>query len=246
MNTKELLESRWKVITFAVLAVLVCAANIGAYKVGQLAPSGYGFSALQVVLQEHPSFNTFVWSSWFQVNGLFILGLLAILLGSGLIAGEVSKGTIFFLLSKPVNRERILLTKYGVSAGLLLAVSVLSSVVVAVTCALLGQPQNVLSLLVATVLLWLATLFPLGVALCFSLIAPDSLRAVIFAALVVLVLALLPLSLASGPNPSLGAFWSSQHAYLAGSFPVVEYVICLLTAVIPLAVALVVFRRKAY
>jgi ABC-2 type transport system permease protein len=248
MKTKELLEARWKAITFAVLAILICATNIVVYQVSQSAVSKQVPSSVQTLLQDHPitSFDSSVWGGWFQTNGPFILGLFAILLGSGLIASEVSKGTLFFLLSKPVSRERIMLTKYGVSAGLLLVVSVLSGIVVAVTCAVLGHPQNVLSLLIATILLWLATLFPLGVALCFSLISPDTLRATVFAALVVIVLTLLPLSLSGGLSWSLGHFWSNQQAYITGGFPLLEYLICLVTAAIPLLIALVVFRRRAY
>jgi ABC-2 type transport system permease protein len=44
----------------------------------------------------------------------------------------------------------------------------------------------------------------------------------------------------------IGAYWRNQHAYLAGGFPLKEYLVCLLTALVPLVAALVVFRRQAY
>lgn len=192
------------------------------------------------------NFNVFVWEHWFATNGPLFLALFAAILGGGLLANEVSKGTIFFLLSKPVSRDRILLTKYGVSAGLLLAVSVLSSVALAVTSIALGHPPALLQLLVATGLLWLATLFPLGLALFFSLISPDSLRPVAFSLLITLALILLPAILPNGLNWSLGYYWSNLDAYLTGSFPLKEYLVCLVAAAVPLFAALAVFRRKAY
>ena len=245
MKTKEVLEARWKVITFALLAFLGIAGNMATYPfvAGSSVPStppNLGPTRLP------NTFNAFVWSHWFAANGLLILGLFAAILGGGLIANEVSKGTIFFLLSKPVSRERILLTKYGVSAGLLLAVSVMGSVVVVIASIILGHPQDLLHLLIATGLLWLATLFPLGLALFFSTVLPDSLRPVIFSLLITVGLVLLPTILPNGLNWSLWHYWSSLDGYLAGSFPFKEYLVCLVTALVPLLVALIMFRRKAY
>jgi ABC-type transport system involved in multi-copper enzyme maturation permease subunit len=250
MKTKELLEARWKLITFALLALLGVASNIAAYSFDKatIADSNVPSVLRHLLVPEYPAstFNAFVWGHWFAANGLFILGLFATILGGGLIANEVSKGTIFFLLSKPVSRERILLTKYGVSAGLLLAVSLMSSIVLAIICIILGHPQDLLHLLVATGLLWLAVLFPLGLSLFFSIVSPDSLRPVIFSLLITVALVLLPAILPNGLDWSLGRYWSSLDAYLAGSFPLKEYLVCLVMALVPLFAALVVFRRKAY
>lgn len=249
MKTKELLEARWKVITFALLALLGVAGNIASYPFYKIIVTTNNVpSLLQNLLPEllANSFNTFVWSHWFATNGPFILVIFAAILGGGLIANEVSKGTIFFLLSKPVSRERILLTKYGVSSGLLLAVSVMGSIVIAIAGIILGHPQDLLPLLVATGLLWLAVLFPLGLSLFFSIVLSDSIRPVIFSLLITAVLVLLPASLPNGLDWSLWRYWSSLDAYLVGSFPLKEYLVCLVVALMPLFAALVVFRRKAY
>jgi ABC-type transport system involved in multi-copper enzyme maturation permease subunit len=250
MKTKELLEARWKVIIFELLALLTSAGNIVFYPSNTMQPSADHDipSMFQNLVPSHftNSFNTFVWESWFATNGPFILGLFAAILGGGLIANEVSKGTIFFLLSKPVSRERILLIKYGVSAGLLLAVSAMSSIALAIMSIVLGYPQDLLHLLIATVLLWLAALFPLGLALFFSIVSPDSLRPVVFSLLITITLVLLPAILPNGLNWSLWHYWNNLDAYLTGSFPLKEYLVCLVTALVPLLAALIVFRRKAY
>ncbi len=245
MKTKELLEARWKVILFALLALLLAGVDVASYRF--IPPSGGAIPPpLQKLLQERlMNFSVFAWGQWFQVNGPATLLLLAVMLGCGLIAGEVSKGTIFFLLSKPVSRERILLTKYGVSMGFLFVVSVIGSISVEGASIALGHPQDILHLLVATVLLWLGALFPLGLSLFFSTISPDSVRPLIFALLITVALAL-PATLPNGLDWSLWRYWSSLDAYLSGGLPLKEYLVCLVTAALPLLGALIVFRKKAY
>src|SRR5258708_24314806 len=73
----------------------------------------------QQVQQLTSSYSLYVWGNWFAKNGPEILAVLAAVLGAGLIAGEVSKGTIFLLLGKPISRERPLLTTYALSALIL-------------------------------------------------------------------------------------------------------------------------------
>jgi hypothetical protein len=89
-------------------------------------------------------------------------------------------------------------------------------------------------------------LFPLGLALFFSVTSPDSLRSVVFSLLITTALVLLPTVLPNGLDWSLWHYWSSLDAYLTGSFPLKEYLVCLVTALVPLLAALIVFRRKAY
>jgi ABC-type transport system involved in multi-copper enzyme maturation permease subunit len=248
MKTKELLEARWKVIIFGLLALVTSAGNIAFYPLDRTQSGADSNGLFQNLVPAHlaNNFNAFVWENWFAMNGPFVLGLCAAILGGGLIANEVSKGTIFFLLSKPASRERIVLTKYGVSAGLLLAVSVMSSIALAIISIVLRHPQDLLRLLIATVLLWLASLFPLGLALFFSVVSPDSLRSVVFSLLITIALVVLPLALPNGLNWSLWRYWNSPDAYITSIFPLKEYFVCLVTALVPLLAALVVFHRKAY
>src|SRR5574340_1566010 len=121
MVTKELIEARWKAIICGVIALVlveVSTATFGLFK------SALGTSNMQQMpqfLQQQlqqmiSTFDLYVWGNWFAKNGPEIMIVMAIVLGSGLIAGEVNKGTIFFLLGKPISRERVLLIKYAISA----------------------------------------------------------------------------------------------------------------------------------
>ncbi|WP_241078424.1 ABC transporter permease subunit [Natranaerofaba carboxydovora] len=54
---------------------------------------------------------TYIWSQWHGNNLVQIGAILSIILGMGVIAKETSKGTISFLVSKPVSRFEIFTTK---------------------------------------------------------------------------------------------------------------------------------------
>ena len=52
MKTKEVLEARWKMITFAVLALLVSAGNVAFYPLHQSSVDGRVAFPLQSLMQE--------------------------------------------------------------------------------------------------------------------------------------------------------------------------------------------------
>lgn len=250
MVVKELIEARWKAITCGLLALVLVEASAATYDL--LKPVLSNTSSLQMpqflqqqVQQLTSSYSLYVWGNWFAKNGAEVLAVLAAVLGAGLIAGEVSKGTIFLLLGKPISRERVLLTKYVVSALILFAVTVLSSVALIITAAIAGYPQQLGGIIISTVLLWLGVLFVLGLALLFSVLFKDVLRPLL-CTLVITILAIIPGFFPDWGAWSLLGYWSSQAAYLGQSFPTKELIICLVAAALPLFLALILFRRQAY
>jgi ABC-type transport system involved in multi-copper enzyme maturation permease subunit len=253
---KEVIEARGKVLIGLVLALLIAVGTTYAYSLIQdllqrpetqsaLATSGGSGAGLAAL----GTFDTYVWGNWYAKNGGLILGGLAAFLGAALVAGEVSKGSIFFLLSQPVSRDRVLLTKYAVNAGLLLGVGLLIAVALWITAALMGQALPVGGLLASTLLLWLGTLAILGAALLFSVLVPDALRA---AGLAVVVAVLLGLPGVIGTfvpgwaDWSLPNYWASLPAFQGTALPLKELAIDLVAAGLPLAAALLLFRRRAY
>lgn len=232
MIKKELREARWKIIVIGGLALLISGTNTYPYAPDTPSP------LLDIPL--------FIWQQWFWVTGPLLLGFLAALLGSALIAEEVTNGTIFFLLSKPISRHRLLLTKYGISAGVLFTLTLLTSIIIAGMSSAIGHPQEVGRLGVATLLLWLNTLFPLGLSLFFSTLSTRSIYPLIFTILIIIALTLLPTIPSGNLDWSLWLYWSSQDAYLNGTFPLKEFLVCLVTATLPVLGALAVFRTKIY
>ena len=203
-----------------------------------------------------------------------ILVPLAGLFGVALVSAEVGQGSIFLLLSRPLGRRRVLLTKYAVCAACLFAVALVGAVGMIFSAMAHGYPPeavNVGRIFVAATLFWLGALFVLGVSLLASVIFGNVILTILAAAgTVYLVYA--------GPDivQSIveGIFWtSSDYAqtwreriawtdafdrwrlsnYWGGYYTLdrnatmaQSFLVCLLTAVPPLLLALWLFRRKAY
>jgi ABC-2 type transport system permease protein len=256
MVVKEFIEARWKAIVGSVVAVMFTAALASTYNLikNVLAGQLTGEAAQQIpsqlqgqIQQLTGSYDGYIWSQWFSKNGPEILAILAAVLGASLIASEVNKGTIFFLLSKPVSRDRVLLTKYLVSALILLGVVLLSGITILVAAAMVGHPQHVGGVLISTILLWLGMLFVLGLALLFSVLFHDVLRPLIFSLLLTLLLSIPGFI----PNVtlndwSLTFYWSKFAAYQGTMFPLKALLICLIAAIVPVALAIPLFRKQAY
>ena len=250
MAVKELIEARWKAIIGVAVCAVIAGALAGTY---DLIKNLLTSSTLQQVPQSLQSqvqqvlgsYDVYVWGQWFSKNGAEVVAVLAAVLGCGLIGAEANKGTIFFLLSKPVSRVRVLLVKYAVSAGLLLAMIAAGSVAIVVAAAIVGHPQSISGVLLSTVLLWLGTLFVLGLALLFSILFKDVLWPLVFA-LIITILTSIPGLIPGWSDWSLPGYWSSQAAYLGQEFPVKALLICLVAAVVPLILAIPLFQKRAY
>ena len=118
----------------------------------------------------------------YEAGKYMVLVPLAALLGVALISGEVSRGSIFLLLSKPISRTQIFLTKYAVGAAVLLVTALLSVVVIVLSSYSHGYPAGAISIaeiLASAGLFWLGTLSVLGVATLASVLFRDVIRSVI-------------------------------------------------------------------
>ena len=250
MAVKELIEARWKAIIGIVVPVVLVVLLAASYDVIKRLVSGASLQKAPSSLQGQVqgllgSYDAYVWSQWFSKNGAEVLAILAAVLGCGLIAGEVNKGTIFFLLSKPVSRVRVLLIKYAVSAALLLAMTIASSAALLATAAIVGHPQSVGGVAISTLLLWLGTLFVMGLAMLFSVLFKDILRPLLFA-LILTIVTSIPGFIPDWSDWNLTGYWSSQTAYLGQEFPTKALIICLVAAIVPVLLAIPLFRRQAY
>lgn len=136
-----------------------------------------------------------------ELSGLYVVGgaagiaLLAGLLGAGLVSGEVGGGTIFALLSRPISRTRLFFTKYIVCAAFLLAAAVLGAVALFVVAWLRDYPFGEITwpgVVLAVFLMWLASLFVLGVAILVSILTRNTMQSLIVTAVIVLLILNIP------------------------------------------------------
>lgn len=205
---------------------------------------------------------------FFGAVGKTFLIPLAAVLGIGLISAEAGRNTIFFVLSKPVGRDRILLTKWAVGAVALLAVSAFFGTAFVASAAAKGYPLDPLSvtgIVLSILLLWLGSLSIFGLTLAVSAL----LRNVVWSAIAVLSLLVVAwafssflygfwmnyflddresLRLSAGvvQKAIIPYYWSSKDLYLGNSFVPVNFVVCLSAAALTLLAALWVFRRRAF
>lgn len=252
MITKELIDARWKVIVGLLLSILTTGFGALSYDLMRSALSPAQLDSISNTLgsnlaEQLSSYGSYVWRQAFSPfsNGGAILMIVAMLIGASLIAAEVNKGTIFLLLSRPLSRDRILLTKYGVGAVLLLGMSIIMSSVLEICGLIAGHTLDLGGLAISTLLYWLGMLFIYGLTTMFSVLFSDVLRP-IGLTVVVLILLMLPSFLPHGGDWVLPAYWASLQAFLGQAFPTKELIISLVAAIVPVAVAVPLFRRQAY
>lgn len=260
MIAKELRAARWAFLAGLVIVVLraadVATTNLHAQTLETLQNrTDADFSA--VAAGHLSAAAAYVWGTFFaDVNLYLLVGLGGVLFGAGLVAGEVSSGTIFVLLSRPVSRTRTLLTKYGIAAGLLLLLCVLCGGLALV----LGAWQGVAApspsgMLFSVLLLWLGALFVFSLTLVYSVLAPNALAAGALGFFTTYVLSIAPVFhhgppqhpeyILGGPDWSIASYWGGLGIYAGVDSPAKPLLVSLVAALVLLLTALLLFRRKA-
>jgi ABC-type transport system involved in multi-copper enzyme maturation permease subunit len=195
-----------------------------------------------------------LWATFFADTALYLLvGVGGALFGARLIAEELDTGTIFVLLSRPLSRARVLLTKYGVAAGALLALCCLAGALALLIGAVQRLHQPPIGGVVTSVaLLWLGALFVLGLTLIYSVLLPNAFAAGALGFFTAYFIVMGPLfhnqnpGLPGGQAWSLVTYWSSLDIYAGVANPFPALVIACIAASVPLPIALWLFRQRAY
>lgn len=207
-------------------------------------------------------------------GNFLILIPLAGLLGVALISGEVGRGSVFLLLSRPVSRTRTLLTKYSVCVVSLFAVALLGVLGTFVSAYAHDYPQDSLrvpEILASSVLFWLGSVFVLGLAVLASVVFGDVIRSVVATIGVAFLLYAGPdllmslselwLFVMGDPvdNPTdwnerymffqrfdLFNYWTATDPISGEWVATRNLLVCLAVAAVPLIASLWLFRRRAY
>jgi hypothetical protein len=224
---KEWRDARWRFLVAAVPVVLLVFLIAPYEDVVRMVKGMPGEDPVTIALRDI--------SDLYYFGGLFVLLPLAALLGVASISGEVSNGAIFLLLSRPVSRTRLLLSKWQMRIT-----------------------ETILSLLVP----WLGVLFVLGTALLVSIIFQTITASIVACALTlflifalpVVVAAFYPMNYASqlALRLELYTYWMPTYSYYSDDFygvggvALTNFVVCLIAALLPLLVALWLFGRKAF
>jgi ABC-type transport system involved in multi-copper enzyme maturation permease subunit len=257
MIAKELRDARWTflagIVLLAVLAYIIGKTDLHRETIADLQQlSDASFTA---VTTGHISAGAAaIWATFFADAALYLLiGVGGALFGARLIAEEVDSGAIFLLLSRPLSRERVLLSKYTVAAVALLTLCCLAGVLALVIDAAQNLQQPPIGGAISSVaLLWLGALFVLGVTLVYSVLVSNALAAGVLGFFTVYLITITPLfrhqnpALPGGQAWSLVTYWSSLDIYAGATGPFPALVIAGIAALVPLLIALFLFRRRAY
>ena len=261
MIAKEARADRWAVVVgLLVLALRLQSAVTTDLKTQTAATLLGNFDAdFSAVTAGHISAGAaFLWATFFNDLTLYLLvGVGGAILGAGLIASETSTGSIYVLLSRPFSRTRILLSKYGVAAALSLLLCVLFGAVSLGVGAWQGVAAPPLGgWAISVTLLWLGMLFVIGVAMLYSVIVPSAFAAGVLAFFTVYILTLAPLFhsgtgshvhyFLGGLDWSIVQYFGSLGIYAGVDSPVKSLLVTGIAALFPVALALVLFVRKAF
>ncbi len=282
MVAKEWRDARWKLAVAMVFTLLLVPTLTPYEEIVRMAnnfvtemPDGTQIPESQRLSTDPARYAVQDMASLYGVGGVAISLPLAVLLGVGLVSGEVGNGTILLLLSKPVGRTRALLAKYAVCAGALLVASAFGALLLTVGAATSGYPFEQFSfpgVALSVLLLWLGTLFVLGIALLASVVFRNLVVSVAIAVLALyVILSAFPQFLLSLfyeyqvrftdvrpgmerpgftetiiQNLDLVQYWTSERMFIGEGLAATSFLACLIAAMTPLLLALWVFRRKAY
>ena len=278
MIGKEWRDAGWKLVLGAVAFLAVAAISPWPYEQIQVSVERDIATQKDVEFMREPGYPArFAWGDLEQLHrhaNHAILVPLAGLLGVSLVSAEVGQGSIFLLLSRPLGRRRVLLTKYAVCAACLFAVALVGAVGMILSGLAHGYPPeavNVGRIFASAALFWLGSLFVLGVSLLASVIFGNVILAILAAAGAVYLVYASPDIVQSiiesifWTNSDYGQSWREMVAWDAafdawrlpaywGGFYNLDtnatmaqsFLVCLITAVPPTLLALWLFRRKAY
>ena len=258
MISKELRDGWWKFAAATLLVLIVVLAFPVPAQYEEIVKA-YDPSTgpLEVAVQE-----TF---ALYTAGGFFALVPLAALLGGTLVSSEVSGNTIYLLLSRPTSRWRLLLVKYTVCAAILLVAAVSGSVLLILIASSKGYPLgflNTTGLMFSAGLMWLGSLFVLGIGLFISILLRSVLGSVLATVIAAYAVYALPLALtefllyaqdySANLNYDLALkltlfdYWSSESLFTGENLALTNFLVCTTTAVVPSLAALWLFNRRAY
>lgn len=248
---KELREQRWLLITGVLLMTVIGVASAATYYLLET------FKPLVEAFLEGPlleelrfimsDYTTYLWSQWNPKNLLQIGTILAILAAAPAVAGEWNRGSLEFLLSRPLRRRTILFSK-AISGIVVISITIwLSTLLMLLTAALTGpEPVAWGKLLGATALTNAGLLLVYCLALLCSVFFNDSIKAGATAAGILFVYSSLGLFT---PTRMLSFFYHMRGwQWFTGQspYPWLELVVLVAMAAAVFCLAAVIFEKREY
>ena len=144
---KSWLETRWRFLIGLALLMCTAATVVFAYpRVVKLLPMALTADVsselgrrIREAAEIQRTYRGYLWQQWFGQNLANLLSIFAVVLGTGGLLSQASKGGALFTLSMPVSRNRILGVRAATGLGELLVLAVLPSLLLPLLSPLIGQ-----------------------------------------------------------------------------------------------------------
>ena len=251
MLRKEIKEHRWKAIAVWIILMAVVAGLPPMYPF--LAEMGRG-AGFKQQLQNLPegfrtqfevmlgSFESYAYSNLFK--NLYQLGMILVLsIGAGLVATELSLGTMGFLASKPATRREILGAKLTAGALLVAGVVVTCDIAMWASCRIWGRSLSLATLLAGSVPVYLGFMLALVAGTILSIIVGDSWKAAGVLLGIAVILGV-PGWIPGYQRFSVFHYMQATPVWLEGVFPWNSAIGMLVGILALYALALVLFDRR--
>lgn len=179
---KELREVRRKMIIALLISAFVGASlppmfDMFKRTIEMIADISWAESLRQQVEAQAADFELYLWSNWYGKNLPQIIFVFAAILAGPMLAGERASRTFQFLLTKPVSRTQVFLSKYAAGATAIAVISIGGTVAALVAADLSGKPVDTLWFLAPQAAQILGGLCFLSLSLLFSALIDDSVTA---------------------------------------------------------------------
>lgn len=246
---KELREHRWALIVGTLLLTAMGMVSAWSFKMISMFGDIDKFLGPELAREFERmlgDYTYYLWSQWQPKNLLQIGTILALILASSPVAGEINRGSIKYLTSLPMRKTRILLGK-ALAGMLILSVSIWISTTISLITGYLVEPSLLWGkLLAATALTNVGLLAIYSIGLMFSALSNDAVKAGALAAGVLFIWSGAGLhSLTRVISP----FWHMKGIYWfvgAESFPWLSVVILVGLTLAALLAANKIFTKREF
>ena len=228
---KAWLDTRWRfAIGLVVLLMYACALVLG-YPQALKALSDFPRTDGEIGRQIAESaalvrdYRSFIWTQWFRQNMRELWALFAVVLGTGGLLAQASRGGVFLTLSLPVSRGRLLGVRAATALAELLLLALLPSLVIPLLSGAIGQTYSLVDAMVYGTCMFIAGSVLFSFAFLLSTVFSDVWRPPLIALCVVVLLRLVEQAIGLGSVSTL-AFMTAESYFHGGGLPWLGLLAC--------------------
>lgn len=245
----NLLETRWRFLIGLVLLSLSAISTVLTYpSIAEMVPQLANMNletrlgrVLNEAIELQATFRGYLWSQLFRQNLTELTALFAALLGTGAQFLRGAGRSTVFILSLPVTRQQLFLSRTIVGLAELLVLVLVAALMASVVAPAIGEQFSVADALVHALSLFIVGAIFFGLAALLSTVFEDPWRPLLITCGVYMLLAFLALI---AEIPSLLAVMSAQRYFESGDIPWLGWLIAMtLTALLLYGGALNLDRR---